>query len=105
MEPSDVSFMDQLKALASAGSCKIIGVLAAHKPDPVRVHVLAEELGIARSTVSMRLRRLRNARLVRTQGWHEGYLIDTGEIKAVLGTESYTRITQELQGRNEDSSG
>ena len=105
MEPDNVSFFDQFRALASEASWKIIGVLAAHKPEPVPVRVLSEELGYKQATTSTHLRRLRNARLVRQQGWHEGYLADTAQIKAVIGQESYTRITQELRGQNEDRPG
>lgn len=101
MMPNDANVFDQLGVLASPASWQIIGVLAEHKPDPVPVHVITDKLGIKQSTASMRLRRMRNARLIRLGD--VGYVADTAQIRSVIGADSYTRITQDLRARNEDT--
>lgn len=99
-------FPDQLRALSSDVSIGIIKVLAQHKPAPVPVNVLAEELDIERSKASRHLARLRSVRLVSMASRKRGYSVETGRVKAVIGLENYkTRITQDLPITNEDTLG
>jgi DNA-binding transcriptional ArsR family regulator len=98
-------FIEKLRALASKESVSILSCLVAHRPAPVPVHALSEELGIERSKTSKYLARLRNARLVGMQSRKRGYLPDTKEIKAVIGETNYTRIIQDLRTKNEDTPG
>lgn len=93
-------FHERLRALASEESVKIIRCIASHKPTPVPVHVIAQELGAKRSVTSKYLARLRNSRLVRLEGRRKGgYSLNTGELEAVIGPENRKRITQDLQGK------
>lgn len=101
-------FPTQLKALANDASIEIIKTLVQHKPTPVPVSVLAQELGIRRSTASMRLARLRKVHMVamEEESRRKGWTVNTGEVKAVIGLENYkTRITQDLHIPNEDTPG
>ena len=99
------NFIEQLRALASSESVKIIKVLAEAKPTPVPVHAIAERLQVPRSTASTHLAKLRKVQLVAMAGRRRGYFANTAEIKAIIGEHNYTRITQELRSKNEDASG
>jgi DNA-binding transcriptional ArsR family regulator len=101
----DDGFVEKLKALASDASVKIIRVLTEHKPDPVPVRVISSSIGANRATTSKHLAALRKAHLVAPSGRQQGYTADTGEIKAVIGEQSYRRITRELKAQNDDTSG
>jgi predicted transcriptional regulator len=100
--------VDRLKALANTVSVAIIGALARHKPDPVPVRTLEAELGISESVASKHIRALRRVNLVRPAGARrtEGYLANTAELCAVIGLQSYRRITQDFEQRqNENAPG
>lgn len=90
--PRDEGFIEKLKALAAGFD--VVKVLVNHKPNPVPVSVISEELGVKRSTASMHLGRLRRANLVGLAGRNEGYFAQTAQVRAVVGAENYTRITQ-----------
>ena len=96
----------RLKVLANTVNQAIIGALAHHKPEPVPVRMLAEETGIPRSSISGALSRLRDAQFVVTQGRQKGYIAESAQIRAIIGLENYTRITQGFGPRqNEDMPG
>jgi DNA-binding IclR family transcriptional regulator len=83
----------------------IIGALVSHRPNPVSVGIISAELGMERSIASRHLAKLRKVRLVGMQGRKRGYVADSAEIRAVIGGENYTRITQGFFRQNEDTPG
>jgi len=96
----------RLKALANTVSMRIIGALASHRPEPVPVGVLSAELDIERSIASRHLARLRKVRLVGMVSRKRGYIAESAEIRAVIGPQSYQRITQGFGiAQNEDTPG
>ncbi len=98
-----LSLVDALRALADTASMAIVGVLAAHKSEPVPVKQITGEIGIPRRVVSGRLARLSRVKLVKLAGGRQkGYLSQTEKIKAVIGEENYTRF---WGSQNEDTPG
>ncbi len=95
---------DRLKALADTVNMAIVGVLTAHRPDPVPVKQITGEIGgISRRVVSGRLAKLRRVELVKLAGGRQkGYMLETGQIRAVIGEENYTRF---WGSQNEDTPG
>jgi len=95
----------QLGALADDVSLRIIGLLARHR-QPVPIRVVADELHISRSVAASRLRRLFDVSLISRASKRGSYCLeDSQELHAVIGPQSYTRITQELNSQNEDTPG
>ena len=80
-------FADMLAAMGAEPRLRIVRLLLAAHPEGMVVGDIAAELGIASSTLSHHLEKLRNEGLVavRREGTFLRYSADTGALQALLG--------------------
>jgi DNA-binding transcriptional ArsR family regulator len=86
-DPSDVArFADMLAALGTEPRLRIVRLLLAAYPEGVVAGDIAAELGIAGSTLSHHLEKLRNENLVtvRREGTFLRYAANAGALRALL---------------------
>jgi ArsR family transcriptional regulator, arsenate/arsenite/antimonite-responsive transcriptional repressor len=84
----DISaFADMFAAIGSEPRLRIVRLLLGAHPDGLVVGDIAEELGVAASTLSHHLEKLKHERLVRVQreGTFLRYSADTSSLQALLG--------------------